>query len=67
MATRKKASKAAMIRIQYYRSAIGLDTKQKLVVRGLGFRRLNAVREVRDTSAVRGMIAKIPHLVRIVE
>jgi large subunit ribosomal protein L30 len=67
MATRKKSSKSAMIRIEYYRSAIGLNTKQKLVVRGLGFRRLNMVREVRDTPEVRGMIAKVPHLVRIVE
>jgi large subunit ribosomal protein L30 len=67
MATRKKKNaKPAMIRIQYYRSAIGLNARQGLVVRGLGFRRLNAVREVQDSPAVRGMVAKIPHLVRIV-
>ena len=68
MATAKKksAKKAlATLKIQYYRSAIGLDKKQKSVVRGLGFRRLNGIRELQDTKEVRGMVAKIPHLVRI--
>jgi len=53
------------ITIQYYRSAIGFSTKQKSIVKGLGFGKLNAKREVSDTPAIRGMIAKVPHLVRI--
>ena len=65
MAAKKKAS-VATIRVEYYRSAIGLDKKQKSIVKGLGFRRLNAIREMKDTPDVRGMVAKIPHLVRIV-
>ena len=40
---------------------------QKLVVKGLGFNKLNTIREVVDTPATRGMIAKVPHLVRIVQ
>lgn len=55
------------LKIQYYRSAIGFNEQQKLVVQGLGFKKLNTTREVVDTPATRGMINKIPHLVRIVE
>jgi len=56
-----------MLRIQYYRSAIGFSVNQKLVVKGLGFNKLNATREVVDTPSIRGMLAKVPHLVRILE
>ena len=55
------------VKIQYYRSAIGFNEKQKLIVKGLGFNKLNTTRELVDTPAIRGMIAKVPHLVRIVE
>jgi large subunit ribosomal protein L30 len=67
MATNNKAAAAAKLKIQYYRSAIGFNEKQKLIVKGLGFNKLNAMRDVIDTPAIRGMIAKVPHLVRIVE
>jgi large subunit ribosomal protein L30 len=63
----KKAAASSKIRVQYYRSAIGFNVHQKLIVKGLGFGRLNSTREVSDTPAIRGMIAKVPHLVRIVE
>jgi large subunit ribosomal protein L30 len=62
-----KPSTAGKIRIQYYRSSIGFDVRQKLTVKGLGFGKLNSTRELSDTPALRGMIAKVPHLVRIVE
>jgi large subunit ribosomal protein L30 len=64
--TAKKAS-ASKIRIHYYRSSIGFSVTQKLTVKGLGFGKLNGTRELVDTPALRGMIAKVPHLVRIVE
>ena len=64
--TPKKAS-AGKIRIQYYRSSIGFSVTQKLTVKGFGFGKLNSTRELIDTPALRGMIAKVPHLVRIVE
>jgi len=66
-AKNKSAAASAKITIQYYRSAIGFNVHQKLVVKGLGFRKLNSIREVLDTPAIRGMIATVPHLVRIVE
>jgi large subunit ribosomal protein L30 len=56
-----------MIRIQYYRSAIATPTKHKLVVKGLGFTRLNQIVERKDTESVRGMVKTIPYLVRILE
>jgi large subunit ribosomal protein L30 len=55
------------IKIQYVRSKICTPVKHKLVVKGLGFTRLNQVIEREDTASIRGMIAKIPHLVQIVE
>ena len=65
MAVKKAGSNK--IRIQYYRSAIGFNIHQKLVVKGLGFTKLNGVRELQDTPAIRGMVKKVPHLLRIVE
>ena len=65
--TKKQAAAAAKLKIQYYRSAIGFTEKQKLIVKGLGLSKLNATRDLVDTPAIRGMIAKVPHLVRIVE
>jgi large subunit ribosomal protein L30 len=55
------------IRIQYVRSAIGSPGKHKLVVKSLGFKRLNQIVTRVDTPAVRGMVAEIPHLVKILE
>jgi large subunit ribosomal protein L30 len=55
------------IKIQYVRSKICTPVKHKLVVKGLGFTRLNQIVVREDTQSVRGMIAKIPHLVQIVE
>ena len=48
------------------RSAICAPVQQKLVVKGLGFTRLNQVIERPDNAAIRGMVAKVPHLVEIV-
>jgi large subunit ribosomal protein L30 len=54
------------IRIQYYRSKIQAPVKHKLIVKGLGFTRLNQIVERVDNESVRGMVKAIPHLVRIV-
>ena len=55
------------IQIRWVRSGIGTPEKQRRVIRGLGFRKLNQVVERPDTPAIRGMIAKVRHLVEIVE
>ena len=55
------------IRLRQVRSGIGCPQKHKLVLRGLGFRKLQQVIERPDTDAIRGMVAKVSHLVVIVE
>jgi large subunit ribosomal protein L30 len=55
------------IRIEYYRSKISTPVKHKLVIKGLGFTRLNQIIERVDNESVRGMVKAVPHLVRIVD
>lgn len=55
------------IRIEQIKSPIGYPSKQRDVLRSLGLRRIRHVVERQDLPAVRGMVKKIPHLVRIVE
>ena len=55
------------IRIKLYRSPICTPDKHKRVVKGLGLRKVNQVVERPDTPETRGMIARIPHLVQVVE
>jgi large subunit ribosomal protein L30 len=65
--TNHPAGIAKKIRIQYYRSAIATPTRHKLVVKGLGFTRLNQIVERVDNESIRGMVKAVPHLVRIIE
>jgi large subunit ribosomal protein L30 len=68
VAKKKKAEDVpAKIKIQYYRSTIAFPSKQKDIVRSLGLRKLNQVVEKPDTASMRGVVAKVPHLLRIVE
>lgn len=57
----------ATIKIQYYRSMIGYSTRQKTMVKSLGFTKLNQTIERPNNDSMRGVVAKIPHLLRIVE
>ena len=59
--------KKPMLKIQYFRSKICTPVKHKLVVKGLGFTRLNQIVEREDTPSIRGMVKVIPHLVRILD
>jgi len=61
------AETKATIKLQYFRSKIATPEKHKLVIKGLGFTRLNQIVEREDTPSIRGMVAKVPHLVRVVE
>ena len=62
MAKQKKS-----IKIEQVRSPIGYPRVQREVLRTLGLRRIRHVVEREDLPAVRGAVAKIPHLARIVE
>jgi large subunit ribosomal protein L30 len=67
MAAKKTNQSGGSVRLKWIRSAICAPVKQKRVVRGLGFTRLNQIIERPDTPAIRGMVAKVPHLVEIVQ
>ena len=53
------------LRVTWVKSTIGYDRRQRATLKGLGLRRLNHTVEVPDAPAVRGMIAKVSHLVRV--
>jgi large subunit ribosomal protein L30 len=63
----KKETSGGKIKIQYYRSVIGFSNKQKEIIRSVGFTKLNQIVERPDTPSMRGYVAKVPHLLRIVE
>ncbi|MCL6645274.1 MAG: 50S ribosomal protein L30 [Dehalococcoidia bacterium] len=51
--------------VTWRKSAIGYNKEQKDTIRKLGLRRLQQSVEVEDTPAIRGMIAKVSHLVDV--
>jgi large subunit ribosomal protein L30 len=53
------------IKVKLVKSPIGCKQSHRDTVRGLGLRRLNSVRELQDTPAVRGMVNKISYLVLV--
>ena len=67
MMVRKTSAGSGKIHLKWVRSAICAPVKQKLVIKGLGFTRLNQVIERPDNNAIRGMVAKVPHMVEVVE
>jgi large subunit ribosomal protein L30 len=66
-AKEKGSASEGKIRIQYYRSFIATPKTHKQMVRSLGLTKLNQIVERPDTASMRGAVAKIPHLLRIVE
>jgi large subunit ribosomal protein L30 len=58
---------AKMLRITLVHSPIGYSIRQKQTVRALGLRKLQQVVERPDNPAVRGMVNKISHLLRVEE
>jgi len=55
------------LRIKLVRSGIGFSVKQKRVIQGLGFTRLNQTVVRSDTPQIRGMVFKVRHLVEVSE
>ena len=60
------ANEQKTIKVQLVRSPIGCKESHRATIRGLGLRRLNSVRELQDTPAVRGMINKVDYLVKVI-
>lgn len=55
------------IRVRQTGSPIRRPQDQRATLVGLGLNKIGRVRELEDTPAVRGMIAKVAHMVEIVE
>ncbi|HEX6976647.1 MAG TPA: 50S ribosomal protein L30 [Vicinamibacterales bacterium] len=63
----KKAEAKKTIRIRQVRSGIGCPVEMRETLKALGLGKMHRIAERADTKEVRGMIAKIPHLVEVVE
>jgi len=57
----------ATLRITLVRSSIGAKPKQRGTLRALGLRKIDQTVELPDRPEIRGMVAKVPHLVRVDE
>lgn len=53
------------LKIQLIKSPFGFHKDQIGTVRALGLKRISQIREVSDTSVIRGMIFKIKHLIKV--
>jgi large subunit ribosomal protein L30 len=63
----KKAEQTKKLRVKQVRSGIGCPREMRETLKALGLGKMHRVAERPDTKEVRGMIAKIPHLVEVVE
>jgi large subunit ribosomal protein L30 len=63
----RKESTGKTLRVTWVRSAIGFKKDQRATVRALGLHRLHETVEHKDTPALRGMLNKIIHLLKIEE
>lgn len=62
-----KKAEGKTIKVTLVRSPIGFPRPQKATVRALGLRRLHQTVEHLDTPALRGMLAKVVHMIRVEE
>ncbi len=63
----KKTAGGRTLRVTLVRSPIGFTKDQKATVRALGLRRMHQTVEHQDTPALRGMLTKVVHLLKIEE
>lgn len=59
------AKKAKILKITLVRSPIGNTERHKATIRALGLRKIGSSVEQKDTPVIRGMLAKVNHLVTI--
>ncbi len=62
-----KTNEGKTIRVCLFKSINGCQARHRLSVRALGLRKLNDVRELKDSPSVRGLINKVSYLVRVEE
>ncbi len=61
------AGKTKRVKVTQTGSPIGRPKDQRETLKGLGLNKMHRTRELEDTPAVRGMINKVAHLVRVDE
>ena len=61
------AAKKSTIRVRQTGSAIRRPDVQRKILTGLGLGRIGKEKELEDTPAIRGMIAKVAHMVTVIE
>jgi large subunit ribosomal protein L30 len=61
-----KASTKKTVTVEQFASVIGRSNDQRQTLVGLGLNKIGRRKSLEDTPAVRGMIAKVAHLVRVV-
>jgi large subunit ribosomal protein L30 len=67
MSAKKAEKKSSTIRVRQIRSGIGCPRQMRETLKALGLGKMHRVTERVDSKETRGMIAKIPHLVEVVE
>ena len=60
-------NKSKLLKIKLIKSGIGRMNKHKLCIKGLGFRKLNQVVSIEDTSSNRGMVNTIRDKIQILD
>jgi large subunit ribosomal protein L30 len=60
-------AKSKTVKVRQVRSPQRREASQRSTLIGLGLNKMNRERELEDTPAVRGMIAKVAHLVEVVK
>ena len=66
-ATTTKAAAGSRLLVTQTRSAIGTKPKHRGTLRALGLRGIGQSNELPDRPEIRGMLARVPHLVRVEE
>ncbi|MBN2256432.1 MAG: 50S ribosomal protein L30 [Anaerolineaceae bacterium] len=64
---KRKSDTGKLLNITLVKSGIGYSKRHKATLRALGFHRLNQTIQQVDSPSIRGMLAKVNHLVRIEE
>ena len=61
----RKAHTGATVVVKQVRSQIGIMPKTKATMRALGLRKIGDVNTLPDRPEIRGMIARVPHLIEV--
>ena len=63
--SKSEAKQTERLRLTWVKSSIGYSKRQKATMRALGFHKMGDVIEHDGTPAIKGMIAKVSHLIRL--